>query len=69
MYKGEMIDEDVWRLNEAGIVYEIVRVEISPGDSFLQIAYVKQSWTCAVDQNSLFCTVLPVFETVPLSLL
>ena len=52
-----------------GIVYETVRVEISPADSFSQIAYMKQSWTCAVDQNGLFSTVLSVFETIPLSLL
>ena len=53
----------------SGIVCETVRVENCPLDSFLQIIYMKQSWTCAVDQNSLFCTVLPVFETVPLLLL
>ena len=33
----------------AGIVFETVRVEYSPGDYFTQIAYLKQSWTCAVD--------------------
>ena len=26
---------------------------------------MKQSWTCAVYQNSLCCTVLSIFETVP----
>ena len=54
---------------KSGIVFETVQVEYSPGDSFIWIAYVKQSWTCAVVQNSLFCTVLPVFETVPVLLL
>ena len=53
----------------ASVVCETVRVENCPLDSFLQIAYVKQSWTCTVDQNSLFCPVLPVFETVSLLLL
>ena len=49
----------------SGIVYETVLVEISPGDSFLQNAYLKQSWTCAVDQNRPLRVILPVFETVP----
>ena len=48
-----------------GIVFETVLVEYSPGDCFTNIAYLKQSWTCTVNQNSPCCTVLPVFETVP----
>ena len=58
-----------WPSQRPGIVCETVWVENCPPDSFLQIAYMKQSWTCAVDQNSLFCAVLPIFETVPLWLL
>ena len=54
---------------KTGIVFETVRVEYSLGDSFILIAKMKQSWTCPADQNSLFCVVLPEFETVPLSLL
>ena len=28
---------------------------------------MKQSWTCAVDQNRPLCAILPVFEMAPLN--
>ena len=51
----------------SSIVFDTVWVEYSSGDCFTQIAYMKQSWTCTVDQNSLFCAVLPVFKLSPSS--